>query len=328
MVQFTLTKYAENGQAAKIENADAFECAAEDFGGQMEPAVVDGKLVVTITAGTDEREGNYRLTITEQETGKVATADFTVCALDSVDRFTLREYNNGAVSEEDVSGTIYIKGGTSVSSTDWSNAKSSYSNETLYLLYDENGEPLRDLYTGLITSDASSPVTVEGISVNGQAALRISAIPVGSVENGTVEIGLSNSNAKVTVSYAVLTSRPESYLVYQIPADLTASAAELEAFLANGDDSVSKVSQYDWDGRSFVKNEAQSAGLTLTENSACRLMVAAQYTGGIFVVNAPSITKWYDETDAETSFATERGNWQTAILRLLTSMRVEAWPCT
>ncbi len=164
-----------------------------------------------------------------------------------------------------MSGTIYIKGGTSVSSTDWSNAKSSYSNETLYLLYDENGEPLRDLYTGLITSDASSPVTVEGISVNGQAALRISAIPVGSVENGTVEIGLSNSNAKVTVSYAVLTSRPESYLVYQIPADLTASAAELEAFLANGDDSVSKVSQYDWDGRSFVKNEAQSAGLTLTE---------------------------------------------------------------
>lgn len=313
---WTLTKYGEDGSIVPAGDPSDYSVSTTTAGVMSAVTAEDGKLKIMLTVDSTADLGSCDLEVTENSTGKSATAAFEIEALPAINNISLYEYNYGATSSAPVGSadTIYIKGGTSVSSTNLENAGKNYTSSTFYILYNADTEaPLDAAYKSLITTSGTARVNIEATEVDGHAAIRVSAPPVSGLETEQVTVELSGSTASAALHCSVLTSRPLSYSIYKIPASsdptfTVSSKEELESLIANGDDSVDKVSQYDWNENegSFVKNDSESNGLTLIEDSECRVVVVAVYdhNGDVFVVDALSITKWYDGTDPSSNFGT------------------------
>ncbi len=306
-VKYTVIKKAEDGTVTSVGAVGDYTITIDPPNPDITTSaeVVSGKLVVTVSTASTTTTGISNLKVTDIASNKEVTAAVNVNAVTPVPGMKIKESNNGNVGPELATDTrIYVRGGTSIASTDITSAESGYTTETVYLLYDNAGNPIGESYAPLVVgtvTPANPNIKVEGIAVGNQAAVKISAVPVANVETGDLTIGLNGMPATdIVLKYSILKSRPEAYCIYQVPPSIATSstlttAADFEELIKAGDPSIKKISCYKWNGTTSFDKDIPYDPVEVVEGNQTYLVATAKYGDTEFTVSNLTIVKWYDK---------------------------------
>jgi uncharacterized repeat protein (TIGR02543 family) len=308
-VVLTLEKLDEAGNAVDVgtdTGASPNLVITNPFGSSTyTTSKVGNKLEITINIDPAEAAGIYTLSVHDSLSGKTASADIDVQALGTIVSLELEEYYGGASigALNPSTDTMFIKGGTSVSSATQANVISSgsYTDSTVYLLY--NGiTQLGDEYCSVLQvtdlSTSGTNVTGEFISVNGKAALRISGAPTNTgISGDSFRISSTSSvlGSPIDINYSIVPSIPEAYVLYMVDGSAYPSptVAAIQNLIDNVDPALTPVAVYE-DNNGW--NPVGGSTANMLEQKDAWFVVAARYesNGTPFVVPYNSVTGWYE----------------------------------
>lgn len=217
----------------------------------------------------------------------------------------LYESNGGTTAAapfEPDTDTMFIRGGTTVSSAERSNAEvgGGYSASTVYLLYD-GAAPLREEYCAVLEIINNADVTGEFIAVDGYAALRVTGNPTASDISGSFDIYETRfSILPLTIYYTIVPSPPpQAYAVYMVAGSISVDV-DVQAFINNSENNsdVTKVAEYEQSGSGW--SPVGSSTATMLEQRDAWFVVAAQYERGgrFFVGPLTPVAGWHESVNS------------------------------
>ena len=250
---YTVVKTDENGAQAALTPADlTMTTNLSAAGSSATMAAVGVAVEITVVIDPSESASTYQLEVSEPSSGKTDAISFVVQALPGVGSLALQEVNNG-VSAGDVTTTdmLHIKGGTSISSATATNvAPGGYSGSTIYLLKDILAGVTLDASYNSVFSLIDSSGNVQGtfINVNGDAAVRISALESGGT--GTFDIVAPSLGVSETFNYAIQVGSPMAYALYRVDTDVYSSLSGLDVqqLVNDNDAAFDLVADYEYIG--------------------------------------------------------------------------------
>gem|GEM_PF-2062474 len=283
---FTVTKLDENGQQVTLSPGSLTVNLTTAASSTYTTAANGDAVDITVNIDPAETAGAYTLSATDSVSGKSASAAVTVAALNSVTGIVLEEYNaNTSAGNFDPStDTMYIRGGTSISSGDVGTL-TGYNTSTVYLLYDDNsgGTPiaLDSNYLAVFTAnDPSGNVTGEFIEVAGQAALRVSAAAVtGSALTGTLTLSASSLGVSEAIDYSVMAATPTAYGIYRIDSANypSLSSVNIQGLIDSGNSDVTLISEYTHDGSGWNPPSGGRPTVNILEGKTYYFVAVAKY---------------------------------------------------
>ena len=240
---YTVSKTDEHGVPQALALSDISTLATTVGTTTYMPTLSGNNVIITVVVDASEPAfTGHTITATDAISGKSVSDTFNVLALAPVTSFSISELNpavgtpvpvaDGTAAADD---TIFIAGGTSISSINFANL-TNFADGTVYLLYDDLMNPISDDYCPVFTLTDNSGLNVQGtmVSVGGNAAVRISA-PAHMGGSGTFDLDAPSLGLTITVKYAVQVGTPVAYGLFQIdPAEYPSlNTADIEALVNN-----------------------------------------------------------------------------------------------
>lgn len=311
-ITFKLEKYDYAGNPVAVDATNLTISTGLSAASSYTTTPQGKALLITVQINVSESTGNYTLTVADNSTGKSATAGIEVDILPTIASGTagLFEKNGNSAPSgtafDTNNSTMYIKGGTSISSEDIDNIATTpgstpYTESTVYLLKDSNGDPIPDAYCSVLkVTDMTGNVTGEIISVGGYAAVRITGNATDTNLSGTFDISATSSSifAPITITYSVVSSLPKSYKVYMIDSNVySPSSADIYALInSTSDPAVEEIAEYTGDNIDIGWDPIVGNTATMLEKKDAWFVVASQYGNGepYFALPYDALSSWQE----------------------------------